>query len=671
MLAMGLRPMNRPARRVCGDGLLGLEQSQRLPPFSEALRLPSGPRTARRHPRGPRSWKTAVSGNSSAATRRCRHTGPTGRSTDEFRFPTTSDELRILGACARPNSSPRRKANTLRCLVREPREGRSQRHTSAGARSNLGFSNATADGFARGRLRLSVIYRSIFRFKSLDPLSDATRLMNDWLRSKNLPREISVGDETSEAVSEPYSIRRLDSDMVQIDARRIRFTQEDTPGERWSTELTVWRDPGSESFGWAWIDLSRVAEDPFARRAPVSVPALTGRFMRSMECSVGSTRLTSDVRIVDSSLSASELVGEIFDEARRIPIIVVTALHNEPLNSAIGRAKEVQRLTSGLAVTVVLGPAGQIPFESNVGLVLHVFGGGVRTYLPQARPGAGWRHRYFPGFRVQEFDRTKWELALRPFIQQATGARPPADVRELLTRAFRPDAADRSADELLEDLLASEERETLLQEQLRDLFDERDEMTRQLDHATRRVRWLESQTGADIEQPVDDSEETSSPLTCMEALERAVAELQHVEIGVAAIDHADVLDATANRAVWADIVWRSLRSLDEFAAAKADPLSPFKGDFERWCKDGRAHGSIDYSPTESPDTRKNAKFRRARRFPVPPVIDESGFVEMFSHVRVGSGKPPAPRMHVYDGTAVTGKIYVGYLGPHLPNKSTN
>jgi len=28
-------------------------------------------------------------------------------------------------------------------------------------------------------------------------------------------------------------------------------------------------------------------------------------------------------------------------------------------------------------------------------------------------------------------------------------------------------------------------------------------------------------------------------------------------------------------------------------------------------------------------------------------------------------------MHYYDGTAKTGKIYIGYIGKHLPNKQTN
>lgn len=134
---------------------------------------------------------------------------------------------------------------------------------------------------------------------------------------------------------------------------------------------------------------------------------------------------------------------------------------------------------------------------------------------------------------------------------------------------------------------------------------------------------------------------------------------------------ASELDGNRNRAVWAEIVWRSLRSLDEYARARRDPEVPFKGDFERWCKDGRAHGQIDYGPTESADTRTNARYSRARRFAVPTAISGSGFVEMFSHVRVGSGKPPAPRMHIHDGTGVTGNVYVGYLGPHLPNKGTN
>jgi hypothetical protein len=45
---------------------------------------------------------------------------------------------------------------------------------------------------------------------------------------------------------------------------------------------------------------------------------------------------------------------------------------------------------------------------------------------------------------------------------------------------------------------------------------------------------------------------------------------------------------------------------------------------------------------------------------------------MEAHIRIGSGKPPAPRMHFHDDTSgSTGKIYVGHLGPHLPNYQTN
>lgn len=45
---------------------------------------------------------------------------------------------------------------------------------------------------------------------------------------------------------------------------------------------------------------------------------------------------------------------------------------------------------------------------------------------------------------------------------------------------------------------------------------------------------------------------------------------------------------------------------------------------------------------------------------------------MDEHVRLEKGSDPAPRIHFYDDTGgATGKVYVGYLGRHLPNFQTN
>jgi hypothetical protein len=68
----------------------------------------------------------------------------------------------------------------------------------------------------------------------------------------------------------------------------------------------------------------------------------------------------------------------------------------------------------------------------------------------------------------------------------------------------------------------------------------------------------------------------------------------------------------------------------------------------------------------------NSRFVAARTLPVPREVDPSGRIVMEAHIRIGSGKPPAPRMHLHDDTSgETGKIYIGHLGPHLPNYQTN
>ena len=44
---------------------------------------------------------------------------------------------------------------------------------------------------------------------------------------------------------------------------------------------------------------------------------------------------------------------------------------------------------------------------------------------------------------------------------------------------------------------------------------------------------------------------------------------------------------------------------------------------------------------------------------------------MGAHVRIAKYGSVSPRMHYYNDAAGTGKIYVGYIGPHLPNFRTN
>ncbi len=75
---------------------------------------------------------------------------------------------------------------------------------------------------------------------------------------------------------------------------------------------------------------------------------------------------------------------------------------------------------------------------------------------------------------------------------------------------------------------------------------------------------------------------------------------------------------------------------------------------------------------ESETTSNNPRLGRARTFTVPANVRADGCAHVEEHIRLEKGSDPAPRVHYWDDTGGrTGKIYVSYLGRHLPNFQTN
>jgi hypothetical protein len=74
---------------------------------------------------------------------------------------------------------------------------------------------------------------------------------------------------------------------------------------------------------------------------------------------------------------------------------------------------------------------------------------------------------------------------------------------------------------------------------------------------------------------------------------------------------------------------------------------------------------------ESQHVTTDPRYCQARIFSVPVEIDPSGRALMLAHIRIGGVQPPAPRLHYLDDTDRTGRLVIGYLGPHLPSHRTN
>jgi hypothetical protein len=137
---------------------------------------------------------------------------------------------------------------------------------------------------------------------------------------------------------------------------------------------------------------------------------------------------------------------------------------------------------------------------------------------------------------------------------------------------------------------------------------------------------------------------------------------------------ADELDQHIKASIWGRKAWLALRALQGYAQAKTS--GQVQGNFLQYCR--TSPSGLEVVPSEwvaaseNETTTNNPRFRGARVFPVPVEVSTDGEAYMEEHIRLEKGSDPAPRIHFWDDTdGKTGKVYVGYLGRHLPSFQTN
>ncbi|MEU3455330.1 hypothetical protein ABZ671_17290 [Micromonospora sp. NPDC006766] len=224
-----------------------------------------------------------------------------------------------------------------------------------------------------------------------------------------------------------------------------------------------------------------------------------------------------------------------------------------------------------------------------------------------------------------------------------------------------------------------DETQTAYRDVIRQLEDEQLENREAVDLLTRSeetVRTLRhrlASTGqADVAWTTQPSEEDVSRPDSFGELLRWLPKLVHVEF-TGDPDHAADLDSKDTLGSWASKTWDALLVLQDYATAKADG---------RWDRD--VHGFLEHTPDgchewptrrhardESEEVRTNPAFWKRRVLPVPTTVDPTGMTFMGAHFKIAQFAMISPRMHYYDDTAQSGRIYVGYIGRHLPTGQTN
>ncbi|HEY2270629.1 MAG TPA: hypothetical protein VGI96_48990 [Streptosporangiaceae bacterium] len=228
-----------------------------------------------------------------------------------------------------------------------------------------------------------------------------------------------------------------------------------------------------------------------------------------------------------------------------------------------------------------------------------------------------------------------------------------------------------------------------LQDLLEDAEDDRDLVRarledEQLDHAETQAELLKAKLELDrlrgilsrvgrVDQTRAATAAARSPGSFAELIERLD---EHVLSGVVFTGdpkNALELDDFDPVGTWAAKSWDVLRVLDGYAAARR------RGEFSKGVHAYLGHtpaGRPGYPPgahstQESEPVERSPKLRKLRVLPVPPDINPDGAIFMDAHFKIARKGLISPRIYYHDAASQTGKIYVGYIGKHLPNAHTN
>jgi hypothetical protein len=543
-------------------------------------------------------------------------------------------------------------------------------------------------------------YRSIFH-SPMAP-SDAFRAARDemraWLRIKSY--DLDAFDAGVPRVSPGAMVLHSaanSADGSQTERWQLREARDDGA---WVSSLTVHapaQAPGN-AVTWFWVEIEFTPGTPDSPRASpplAGVPGLERGLLTAVPAYDSLAMLTS-TPVVLTAERVDALIDVLCDPDRRLPALVASAhpaLSFEDWRTTISR---VMWYLPGLASTYILDPLATTVFAEAIGHTHAVWGGAVRTYLPDVDPAVAEdapRHRVLSAARIAADPARATGIVSavpRRLAAEAPLPRPLARVnRALLTQASAiPDTIDRDglrvqvarlADERDIALNLAEEQET----RANSMFGQRETALAELAEREQQLLQAEGQLRAlrrrlvVIGQPEDAflpvEEAAEPPGTFAELLDWMKADLRHVEF-TGDIKTTLELDMSPESATWVRSSWEVLRALESYAGARA--VSAFAGDFKTWCEKPPAEGYAipagKVARDESETVRNNPKWRRQREFPVPPEIEAARRVFMGAHVRIGAsaGGQVSPRLYYYDATAQAGTVYVGYLGRHLTNTRT-
>ncbi|MDF9717367.1 hypothetical protein INN71_13545 [Nocardioides sp. ChNu-153] len=171
--------------------------------------------------------------------------------------------------------------------------------------------------------------------------------------------------------------------------------------------------------------------------------------------------------------------------------------------------------------------------------------------------------------------------------------------------------------------------------------------------------------------PTPTSASTSAPRNFEELLDRLGEFEQHGVVFTGDRRRTIGLDDNDTVGNLVGAAWEYLLVLADYVRSKM--LGHFDGNMKSYL----LHTPAGYRPL--PKSRFGEKESRStlnqwgadRVFPVPPEVAPTGEILMEAHFKLPRCGMVTPRIHYYDNAHADGRVYVGYIGPHLRTKATN
>jgi hypothetical protein len=524
---------------------------------------------------------------------------------------------------------------------------------------------------------MSLVYRAIWQDSRTDLCESSLATFRSWARQKH-GSDLRFWDHVEEAPAQAKQVAaaRLaaseDGGLKGAEAVLI----EEQPSQRWMTRLRVLVSADGEQ--WLWVDLERVAHDAF-KRQDVAAPRLVRDLIADGNTGGGNPRivitpLRTKVEAVRDIEVVQTLVPLLTSPERRAPVVLFS--HDEQLSptETMRRAQTTADIVAGVAPVFVLPPSAETVLQQELGRALSVWGGAARLYLPGSLDPS--RHRYIRREIVERNIREAGKRIAFMLASPIAAQRAPnlyERIRPLLR--FRSGQTDQELLDLIDVELKEKNDEIDVlralaearDDQLLDLLGELEQANEELDKERSRYRnvlWKMNNPGG-----TGDTSEfviPSSAKTLTEAAALCREHLTGVVLHPDACHDLDELDSAPEATAWAATAWRALRALHAYANEAKD----VSGGFWQWCVHSDHPDTWPATPkklsmTESDTVVNSARLRAARMLPVASTVDAGGSIEMLAHLKVAEGGGSnIPRIYFHDDTAKSGKIHVGFFGPH-------